>query len=159
LEDLATASWPADLLFAALELQVFAVLGKESLPVDELARRCGAEQEAFLRLVLALNSLGLVSWHAGEVACSSLARRFLLPGSAESLLHSLSYRRRLAPSWGELADAVRRGGSPAASNEGESKEAYQARVRAYLLAMDDVARHKAGLIASRLDLAGLPASA
>ena len=36
--------------------------------------------------------------------------------------------------------------------ERETEEEYRGRVRAYLLAMDDVARHKAGLIAERLDL-------
>lgn len=155
LEDLATASWPAELLFAALELDIFAKLGDESLPPAELARRCGAEGQAFGRMVHALAALGLVSFYAGEVACSTLARRYLLPGTPGYLGHSLSYRRRLAEAWRGLADAVRSGGSGLGPPEDEAEDQYLARVRAYLLAMDDVARYKSGLIAARLALGDL----
>jgi len=152
LEDLATASWRGETLFAALELGVFEALGEDSLPLGELARRCGADEAAFVRLAQALSALGLLSLHEGSAACTTLARRHLLAGSPGSLSHSLAYRSRLARTWANLADAVRRGGSPLSPPEWESDEEYRGRVRAYLLAMDDVARHKSALIAERLDL-------
>ncbi|MBU2600708.1 MAG: hypothetical protein KKA32_00835 [Actinobacteria bacterium] len=161
IEDLATAAWLSETLFAALELGVFEALGEDALTVDELAHRCDADHEGCGRFVQALASLGLLTLHeradTGEVvvACSTVARRHLLRGAPGYLGDSLAYRRRLAGTWSRLGEAVRRGGSPLEQPAHEDEVAYRARVRDYLLAMDDVARHKAGLIAERLDMAAL----
>jgi len=166
IEDLATAAWLSETLFAALELQIFEILGEDSLSLNDLARRCGADVEGCARLADALVSLGLLTSHrtlgSGEVqagpatvANSTLARRHLLRGAPGYLGASLSYRRRLAGTWTSLADAVRRGASPLEQPADEEEAAYRGRVRDYLHAMDDVARHKAGLITDRLDVAHL----
>lgn len=152
LEDLATSSWPAETLFAALELGVFAALGGEDLPLPELARRCAADPAALRRLVEALSALGLVSVHDGRAACTAVAAKHLVPGAPRYLGHSLAYRQRLARTWPRLAAAVRTGGSPLTPPEDEDDASYRERVRAYLTAMDDVAQHKAPLLAERLDL-------
>lgn len=156
LEDLATAGWLSETLFAALELGVFEALNAGSLPLDELADRCGADPAAFRRLADALAVLGLLSLHEGRAACTTVARRHLLPEAEEYLGHSLRYRRRLAAHWPRLAEAVRLGGSPLEPPPEEDAAGYRARVRAYLLAMDDVARHKARLLAERVRLDRLP---
>jgi predicted metal-binding protein/predicted O-methyltransferase YrrM len=156
LEDLATADWLAETLFAALELGVFEALAAGDAPADEVAERVGAEPQAFRRLTEALEALGLLSLHDGRVACTTVARRYLLPGEEAYLGHSLRYRRQLAANWSRLADAVRSGGSPMAPAPDESDD-YRARVRRYLLAMDDVARHKARRITERVHLDRLPA--
>ncbi|MHB0980788.1 MAG: DUF2284 domain-containing protein [Thermoleophilia bacterium] len=161
IEDLATAAWLSETLFAALELGVFDVLGEDALAMGDLAERCGADPGGCARLVDALVSLGLLTRHGGAemgevvVACTTVARRHLLRGALGYLGDSLSYRRRLAGTWSQLADAVRRGGSPLEQPAEEDAATYRARVRDYMLAMDDVARHKARLIAERLDTAAL----
>ena len=159
LEDLATACWLSEVLFAALDLGLFEALGEDAVPLEDLARRCGADPRALERMVRVLSAMGLVSLWQGRAACTGVARRHLLPEGPAYLGHSLSYRRRLARSWPRLAEAVRKGGSPLAPPDDESPGAYRARVRDYVLAMDDVARHKARLIADRLDLAGRPPGA
>ncbi len=157
IEDLATAAWLSEALFAALELGVFEALGEDALTVDELARRCDADREGCSRFVRALASLGLLTLHeradTGDVlvACATVSRRHLLRGSPGYLGDSLRYRRRLAGTWSRLGEAVRRGGSPLEQSAHDDEAAYRARVRDYLRAMDDVARHKARLIADRLD--------
>ncbi len=161
IEDLATAAWLSETLFAALELGVFEALGEDALTVGELARLCDADREGCGRFVDALVSLGLLTRHERGntsevvVACATVARRHLLRGAPGYLGDSLTYRRRLAGTWSRLAEAVRRGGSPLEQPAHEDEVTYRARVRDYLLAMDDVARHKAGLIAERLDTAAL----
>ncbi len=152
LEDVATAAWLSEALFAALELGLFEALGTENLEVSELARRCGADRDATGRLVNVLAALGLVAQYDGRVACGTVARRHLRRGTDGYLGHSLAYRRGLATHWSRLAEAVRTGGSPLEVAEDEDEVAYRARVRAYLLAMDDVARHKAQRIAERVHL-------
>jgi predicted metal-binding protein len=154
LEDLATAGWLSETLFAALELGIFEALGADSVPLDEAASRVGAEPQAFRRLAEALQTLGLLALYDEHVACTTVARRHLLPGGDAYLGHSLRYRRHLAANWERLADAVRLGGSPL--DPAAADETYEARVGRYLLAMDDVARHKARRIADRVHLDRLP---
>ena len=156
LEDLATAGWLSETLFAALELGVFEALGEGDLPLADVAERVGAEPQAFRRLAEALATIGLLSLCDGRVACTTVARRHLLDGATGYLGNSLRYRQRLARNWPRLADAVRTGGSPLGLASDDGPGGYQARVRAYLLAMDDVARHKARLIAERVHLDRLP---
>lgn len=161
IEDLATAAWLSETLFAALELGIFDALGQEALSVADLAARCGLDAKACGRLVDALASLGLLARHGGpasgvvEVACTTVTRRHLLQDAPGYLGDSLAYRRRLAGTWTRLAEAVRTGGSPLEPPADEGETAYRERVRRYVLAMDDVARHKARLIADRLDPAAL----
>jgi predicted metal-binding protein len=181
LEDVATAGWLSGALFAALDLDLFETIGLADVPLQALADRAGADLEALRRLVETLVGLGLLSLHDNRVACSTVTRRYLLPQSEGYLGHSLRYRQRLAAHWPHLAEAVRRGGSPleaVADDDGgadgdhahcdaqsrhahdgdhpRSADDYRARVRAYMLAMDDVARHKARLIADRVRLDRLP---
>ncbi len=162
LEDMATAGWLSGALFAALDLDLFESVGLEDVPLETLAERTGADLGALRRLVETLAGLGLLSLHENRVACSTTTRRHLLQQADEYVGHSLRYRQRLAAHWPRLAEAVRRGGSPLeaaagdAADDAESVDDYRARVRAYLLAMDDVARHKARLIADRVRLDRLP---
>lgn len=164
LEDMATAGWLSGALFAAFDLDLFESIGLADVPLETLAERAGADLDALRRLVETLAGLGLLSLHDNRVACSTVARRHLLPQSGAYLGHSLRYRQRLAADWPRLAEAVRRGGSPleVAAGDGAADDAvddaadYRARVRAYLLAMDDVARHKARLIADRVRLDRVP---
>lgn len=153
---MATAGWLSGALFAALDLDLFESIGLADAPLETLAERTGAEFGALRRLVETLAGLGLLSLHDNRVACSMVTRRHLLPQSGGYLGHSLRYRQRLAAHWPRLAEAVRRGGSPLEAAAGDGTDDYRARVRAYLLAMDDIARHKARLIADRVRLDRLP---
>jgi len=173
LEDVATAGWLSGVLFAALDLDLFESIGVEDIPLEMLAERVGADPDALCRLVETLAALGLLSLHERRVACSTVTRRHLLRQADGYLGHSLRYRQRLATHWPSLAHGVRCGGSPlkiaagkgtgdagdagdAAAAAADAADDYRARVRAYLLAMDDVARHKARLIADRVRLDRLP---
>lgn len=168
LEDVATAGWLSGALFAALDLDLFESIGLADVALETLAERTGADLDGLRRLVEALAGLGLLSLHEDQVACSTVARRHLLRQADGYLGHSLRYRGRLAAHWPRLADAVRQAGSPLeaaagdaadcadAADQTEAADDYRARVRAYLLAMDDVARYKARLIADRVRLDRLP---
>jgi predicted metal-binding protein len=138
-----------------LDLDLFETIGLADVSLEMVAERASADPDALRRLVETLAALGLLSLHEDRVACSTVARRHLLAQSEGYLGHSLRYRQRLAVHWPRLAEAVRLGGSPLAAAADDADD-YRARVRAYLLAMNDVARHKARLIADRVRLDRLP---
>ena len=160
LEDLATAGWLCGDPVRGAGAGRLRGAGRPAMPLPTRSpTRVGAEPQAFRRLAEALEALGLLSLCDGRVACTTVARRHLLPGGEAYLGHSLRYRRRLAANWSRLADAVRCGGSPTGVRARRRATSYQARVRRYLLAMDDVARHKARRIGERVHLDRLPARA
>ncbi len=144
LEDLATAHWYSEVLFAALELDIFTRLeGPRPIPARELARELGWDGDALERLLGALVELGLVVDCSPGLANSPLARRHLVRGSPHYLGHFLSYRRYIAPHWRRLPQRVRRG---VAANRRPGREAeadYQERVLAYVRALDAQAALKA----------------
>ncbi|MCB2186571.1 MAG: methyltransferase domain-containing protein [Deltaproteobacteria bacterium] len=150
LEDLATAYWYSEVLFAALELDLFAALPPGGATVPELAQERSWDADALGRLLTALAGLGLLVEHQGRYANGPLANRYLLPGSPDFLGDFLAYRRFFAPRWTRLPQRVRQG---VAANQrgGPADEAsYAERVLAYVRALDAQARQKAAEAARHL---------
>ncbi len=144
LEDLATAHWYSEVLFAALELDLFTRLeGPRPRSAHRLARELGWDGEALDRLLGALVEMGLVVDCAPGLANSPLASRHLVRGSPHYLGHFLSYRRYIAPHWRRLPQRVRRGVEANRRPGRESEADYQERVLAYVRALDAQAALKA----------------
>jgi predicted metal-binding protein/SAM-dependent methyltransferase len=143
LEDLASASWLSEALFAALELDLFARLGRRERSAAELAGDQGWDCQALERLLDALVEMGLLVKWEGRFANGPLATRHLLPESPDYLGDFLAYRRYIATHWQRLPDRVRRGPEANRRGEGESAQAYAERVLAYVRALDAQARLKA----------------
>jgi len=147
LEDLACASWTSEVLFAALELDLFHHLDPGPLPLAALAREARCLPGPLGRLLPALARLGLIE--AGPEGWRNLpvVRRHLLPGGAEYLGDFLLYRRYLQPPWQGLAGRVSdRPLAPGLSREDD----YPTRNRHYVRALDQLARVKAREIAALL---------
>ncbi len=152
LENLATAHWRSEVLFAALDLDIFARLGHEDRGAEELGQAEGWDAEALGRLLEALVDLGLLVKAQGRFANSPLAARHLLPESPDYLGGFLAYRRYIAPHWRRLSERVCRG--PRANDRplDEDEPAYAERVEAYVRALDAQARLKAAEAVGRLAL-------
>lgn len=143
LEDLASAAWLSEALFAALELDLFVLLGREGGSAAELAHSEGWDGPALERLLNTLAEMGLLVKWEGRFANSPLAMRHLLPDSPDYLGDFLAYRRFIAGHWRRLPDRVRRGPEANQRSEDETDHAYAERVMAYTRALDAQARLKA----------------
>lgn len=143
LEDLASAAWLSEALFAALELDLFVLLGREGGSAAELAHGEGWDGLALERLLDTLAEMGLlVKWN-GRFANSPLAMRHLLPDSPDYLGDFLTYRRFIADHWQRLPDRIREGPEANQRSEDESGHVYAERVLDYVRALDAQARLKA----------------
>jgi predicted metal-binding protein/ubiquinone/menaquinone biosynthesis C-methylase UbiE len=143
LEDLATAYWYSEVLFAALELGICERLARGPCPAEELAGRCGGDLDGLRRLLAALVSLGLVVENDGRFENGPLAANYLVPGGDRYAGDFLRYRRYLVPHWQRLAARVREGVRANERPENEPPQAYRRRVFDYVRAMDVQARIKA----------------
>jgi len=148
LEDLACAYWLSDLLFAAIELQLFGFLDKGPLTPHELARSTNYQEAPLSRLLTALARLGLLGEDDGRWRNLPLASRHLVPAAPEYLGDFLLYRRYLQAPWQGLAATVAgRPLSPVLSRQDD----YPTRNLHYVRALDQLARLKANEIIAQLE--------
>lgn len=152
LEDLVTAHWCSEVLFAALELDLFARLGREDRSAAGLAGDEGWDRDALERLMEALVEMGLLVKWDGRFANGPLAARHLLPGGPEYLGEFLVYRRYMATHWRRLPQRVRLGSEANRRPEEESDQTYADRVLAYVRSLDAQAGLKAREAFERLSL-------
>lgn len=146
LEDLACAYWLSDVLFAALELQLFTHLGPGPTLVA-LTRSANCLGAPLARLLTALAQLGLVHEENGRWHNQPLAARHLVAGSADYMGDFLLYRRYLQEPWQGLAAAV--AGRPLAPTLSRQDD-YPTRNLHYVRALDQLARQKATEIVTLL---------
>ncbi len=144
LENMATAYWQSEVLFTALELELFARL-EEDAALDVISAAANCLTSELERLLLALKALGLVENRDGEWYNSKAARRYLVPGRESYLGDFLLYRRYLQAPWGKLSARVSRQQHPASFLSPEDD--YEKRTLYYVRAMDALARLKARSIA------------
>jgi predicted metal-binding protein/SAM-dependent methyltransferase len=152
LEDLATAYWYSEALFAALDLGVFASLDRVEAGTLDLAQDVDCHPEALERLLALLADLGLLLQHAGRWANSPLTRRHLVPGAPGYLGDFLLYRRYLQPRWQGLAGRTSR--APLSADRLSADADYATRNWHYVRAQDRLLGQKAREITPLLQAAG-----
>ncbi len=136
LEDLATAYWYSEVLFASLELNIFGLLEDCPATVDLLAAKTGYDADGLSRLLGVLVALGLVVEHEGEFFNGPLASSRLTPANRGYLGDFLLYRRYFSPHWRRLASRIKDGASANERPVDESPEQYRERTLAYVRALD-----------------------
>ncbi len=147
LEDLATAYWYSEALFAALELEIFPILVCP-ISLGDLANSTSCKPAELERLLTALESLKIVSQTAAVQPRSSandwqltaLAHRYLAPDSPEYLGDFLLYRRYLQTPWQKLAARI---SSRPLPDKLSPDDDYPTRTLYYVRALDALARRKA----------------
>lgn len=150
LEDLATAYWYSEVLFASLDLNIFGLLEDSPSAAGQLAAKTGYDPDALSRFLSALAAAGLIAEHEGFFSNGPLASRFLVPKSGAYLGDLLLYRRYLRSHWQRLGPRIRLGSGANDRSENESLEQYEERTLAYVRALDLQARLKSAETVERL---------
>ena len=154
LEDLATAYWRSEVLFTAVERDIFSHLGPDGCRTTDLAKMLGFTLDALNRLCRALETLGLVGMQGDRIFNTKISRRYLVKGEPAYQGESILWRRRLAANWNSLTRCLEQGTRTVFPPTGESVEAVNERFCQYSRAMDTVARTKAAELMPII--AGLP---
>lgn len=149
LEDLATAYWYSEVLFAALELKLFDLLEQGCCRLDELAAIAGCDKHNLNRLLETLERLELVHNGGGEWFNSQLARLYLAPGNISYMGDFLLYRRYMQPRWMDLVQSVSAERSSTV-HVASMDDDYEIRTLRYVRALDQLAKQKAREIVTLL---------
>lgn len=147
LEDIATGYWYGELLFTAVEMDVFSLL-TTALDTETAGARLDLPAETAARFLSALAQLELLEEDRGRFRTSAYARRYLVQESPDYQGHSILWRKTLQRDWQDLAAILRHGGRYRFGDDEES--AVAGRFYRYSLAMDDIARCKSREIAALL---------
>ena len=136
-------------LLAAVELGVFDALAAGPLQADELAARLAASERGMSQLVNALVALGWLELSQGRFSVPPEVAELAGSGGDRSLAAILRHHAHLLRGWADLASRVRSGSvdSPPARSADEHF--------AFLMAMDDLARHRADLLWETVSLDGV----
>lgn len=142
LEDLATGYWFSEVIFAAVEFDIFSLLDAAGSTVAGIAQSLELDAEALERFLEALQCLGLVTRDEdGSFHNTKIASNYLVTGKECYQGHSILWRKHISAPWKNLRDSLKSGGrlyDPASENP----EQLTGRIHRYIRAMDDVARVK-----------------
>ncbi|MBI4773377.1 MAG: methyltransferase domain-containing protein [Deltaproteobacteria bacterium] len=148
LEDLATAHWYSEVLFTALDLNLFGCIEAGNQDLDRLACAASCRKESLDRLLRVLERLELVCRTNEGWSNNPIARLYLIPGSESYMGDFFLYRRYIRPKWSGLTQAVSPDRNASARIEAQQGEDYECRTERYVRALDALARVKAPEIVS-----------
>ncbi len=142
LEDLSTAYWYSQVLFTALELEIFKFLDRGISTLAGLASAMDCRESELFRLLRAMEQMALVGHDRDLWYNAQVASRFLVPDRREYMGDFFLYRKYMASSWARLSDKV-------SCRERQAVEDldYRQRNRRYVEAMDTLVKQKAPEIA------------
>lgn len=142
LEDLATGYWFSEVLFTAVELDVFTLLESEGMTTTEIAGVLDMPFSGLSRFLQALCAIELVVYDGERYFNTKLASNYLVPGKNDYQGDSILWRKGLRLEWQNLTECLKAGGRVNFPVEEEDHGQFTLRVRRYINAMDNIARSK-----------------
>lgn len=138
LEDLSTAYWYSEVFFTAIELGLFQLMEKGSNRPDQLAREAQCQPDDLLRLLTAMERMGLITCYKDCFYNSQVASLYLIPGSRDYLGDFFLYRKYMLPQWEALTEKV-----SAEKRKADPSLSYSQRNYRYVSSMDVLVKLKA----------------
>ncbi len=145
---LAGGYWQIFTLHTAVKLDVFTVIGDQSMTARQIARQLNADERGVTLLLNALSAMALLEKEGTGYTCVSAASRFLNRTAEGYIGHMILHHHHLTDTWSRMDEAVK-SGKPLTSRNPVSKDQ---RREAFLMGMYNIASQQAPTIASEIDL-------
>ena len=141
LEDMATAYWYSEVLFAAIELDLFGWIEKGYHRMDALSEAAGCRLPELDRMMRVLRRLELVRDYDGHWFNSRISRMYLVDFRPDYMGDFFLYRRYMKPQWSELVKKVSRT-QPVHKIPLSEDDDYELRNFHYVRSLDRLVRQK-----------------
>ena len=145
---LAGGYWQIFTLHTAVKLDVFTVMGDQSMTARQIALMLNADERGVTLLLNALSAMELLEKEGAEYRCVSAARRFLNRTADGYIGHMILHHHHLTDTWSRMDEAVK-SGKPLTSRVSATRDQ---RREAFLMGMYNIASQQAPAIASEVDL-------
>ncbi|AKL95366.1 O-methyltransferase [Clostridium aceticum] len=142
LEDLACSYWNSQVIFTAVELELFAYIGTGSKTLAEITRHYASNENAMDRFLNTLTVLGLLVKYEACYYNSQLASEYLIKDKELYQGDSILWRKELHANWQDLKETLIHG-KRLNYIPNEDEEVLKQRTKKYIRAMDCIAKSKA----------------
>lgn len=142
--------WETCTLHAAVKVDLFTLLGDDSLEGEEIALRLEGDLRGVSMLLNALTVMGLLSRSDGKYTNTTAARSFLSRDSERYLGHMIRHHQHLVESWARLDQAVL-SGEPIRERPAFALDEF---LESFLLGMHTLAMQLAPQVVEAVDLSG-----
>jgi len=140
----------SQVLFAAVNLNIFTILDSRAKSISEIAKEVESDEGSLKRLTNTLVALNLLEKKNGMYLNAEIASQYLVKGKKHYLGNTIHHCSNLWDFWGGLERQVNsgRGRDP----DGEYLKNFSHRLKDYLAAMNDFAALKAEAIANAISI-------
>lgn len=153
LEDLACAYWNSEVVFTAVELELFTWIGSKQKTLEEISTYYHSDQQGMKRFIDTLRALGLLEKYGDFYYNSTLALEYLIKGKEMYQGDSILWRKELDANWKTLKETLLKGKRLHYTPD-EDGAVLKEKTRRYIRAMDCIARSKAKELVKLVE--GLP---
>ena len=140
--------WKACALHAAVQLDVFTVMGDQRLSAEAVAEKIQADPRALAMLLNALSAMNLLDKFGALYANTPEADRFLSKNSPAYIGYIIKHHHHLVASWSQLDQAVL-SGNPVRTRASHSSDDAR---ESFLMGMFNMAMNLAPRIVPKIDL-------
>ncbi|MCK5098395.1 MAG: SAM-dependent methyltransferase, partial [Desulfobacteraceae bacterium] len=142
--------WKTCTLHTGVKLNIFTVIGKESLSADDISKKIHADTKGIFVLLNALSSMGLITKTGDLYSNSSAALTFLSKDSPKYIGFMIMHHHNLMESWSKMDKSIC-DGKPIRARSSFSNEKKR---ESFLLGMFNIGMAIAPNISKELDLKG-----
>jgi SAM-dependent methyltransferase len=132
----ASGYWQPCVLHAAINLDIFSLLGERWLTVAELARQLQGGERGTTALTNALAAMGLLLKSEDKLANTTFSKTFLCKDSDHYKGYIIKHHHHLVDGWAQLDQAVLSGRPVTMRSEGEEQDRENFLMGMFNLAMD-----------------------
>jgi len=146
--NLALGYQSAQVLFAAVNMNIFTIIDGGKKEISEIAEIAGSDEQSLGRLLNTLVALNLLKKDEGRYVNLTSASRYLVRGEKTYLGNAIHHSNNLWDFWQGLDEQVKCGYGR--DLDEEKIEDYSHRLQDYLAAMHDFATIKADMLADAI---------
>ncbi|MBO1223268.1 MAG: methyltransferase domain-containing protein [Candidatus Scalindua sediminis] len=150
LNEISYSYWKAQVLFVAVEMDLFTLLEGKGKSCKAISKRLGTNLRATEMILNALISLGLLSKVKGVYKNTAISNRYLVKGNSLYQGDRIHHFHNLWDNWSGLGVAIKTGKPTAYDNAEE--EVDERKLNEFIKAMHNIGIIQAEEVCKRLDL-------
>jgi len=142
--------WETCTLHAGVKLDIFSILGSESMSGEEMAKKLKSDTRGTIMLLNALSAMDFLEKKDNKYSNTTLSFVFLVKGSSKYVGHIVMHHHHLVESWNRLDQAVIHG-RPVRDKVSHFEKEHR---ESFLMGMFNLAMNLAPLLVPKIDLSG-----
>jgi predicted O-methyltransferase YrrM len=101
-----SAFWRSSTIHAAVKLEIFSVIGKGQLTIEEVSEKVGGKARGIVMLLNALTAMGLLEHEKNHYKNTEFSRSALVKGEPGYIGYIIMHHFHLVDGWAKLHEAV-----------------------------------------------------